>query len=134
MEREEPAGETVGDASIKQESIVDHLGPYWTEGHIQKLPGDAKRTVQAGEALALPTSDDARIYPTWQFARTAEGDVVLKRGVAQVLAHLRTKDPWLVGLYLRRPMESLGGQAPITWLANGGDPDDIVQLFQSPST
>lgn len=80
---------------------------------------DARRR---GTLLGMRTSDSTWVYPTFQFAG-AERRTDLK----ETLLALGSVDPWLVASWLCASDESLGGQSPQEWLADGGPAELVLE-------
>lgn len=85
------------------------------------------RKVKAGQLLAIPGPSGRRIYPTVQFA----ADGTLLPGLAEVLAALPTRDPWVALNFLVAEDPRLGGRRPVDVLREGRRDEVIAAALAS---
>lgn len=102
----------------------DALGPFYDTRQVALLLGDISRQAVAdrrrrGTLLGLKTTDDAMVYPTFQFGR----DHQVLKSFPPVLQALRESpvDDWTLAGWLVAPQEALDGESVIDWLRQGRD-------------
>ena len=91
--------------TILRDRVADLLG-------ISIQAVDERR--QAGRLLALPVGPDDYAYPAWQFA---QGEPL--PGLAEVLADLDVRDPWMRAAFFLNRNLYLDGARPLALLRSG---------------
>lgn len=124
----------IAPAAAPVNKMAQQVGPefYDTRGVAVVLAGPGRPPIsrQAIEqrrrrrnVLALQTSDERWIYPTWQFI-----DQGVLQGLPEVLNAFGEESSWSVGTWLTTPREELDGLTAVEWLRQGRDRDVLLRL------
>lgn len=135
VEREVSAAAEIDDAhdaALADSSLVDAVGPSWSTRKVRAelggvSPQAVHQRVARGTLWALPTSDGATVYPTFQFVRR-NGRVETKAGLRAMFTILRGQDPWAVAVLLTTPAQELEDLSPVEWERAGGSQEALESL------
>jgi|SRR5699024_10323779 len=121
--------------AIADGALVDVVGPSWTTGKLRsELGGVSAQAVNQrrsrGSLLGLTTSDDAVVYPIFQFVRL-NGQLKVKRGLAQMFKILKDQDDWHVAVLVNTPSPELGGRTPVEWEREHGESGELRKLAEN---
>ena len=109
--------------------LAELVGPVWTAGHTRRVLGLSHGSMlnrrQVGALLALPTADGDLVYPVSQFEKR-NGEVQVKPAVREFMHVLRDRDPWTVAVLLHTPAPELEDLAPLEWVRQGRDSQNLV--------
>lgn len=110
--------------------LADRVGPVYDAATTHRLLGIDRRGAadrrKRGTILALRTSDDYLVYPTFQFA----GPRVNPRMKTLFSRFAQVSDTpwWTVAAWFRTSHERLGGVTPAEWVRNGQDAEAVSPL------
>lgn len=107
--------------------MADLVGPFYDTDGVASVLGVENTQVEAlrdsGQVLGVQTSDDAWIYPTWQF-NEAGVDPLL----APALAALAKVPPWSAAMWFIGPESELSGLTPLESLQQGNQSELVLRL------
>lgn len=135
VQREMSTGARIEDShseAVADSALVDEVGPLWSTRKVRaELGGVSTQAVHQradrGTLWALPTSDGAIVFPTFQFVRR-NGRLETKRGLQVMFKILRGEDPWAVAVLMNTPAPELGEVSPVDWERRGGSMDALESL------
>lgn len=133
--RELAAGASIDDphaGAITDSALVDAVGPSWSTKKVRAELGDISaqavhQRVDRGTLWALPTSDGATAFPTFQFVRR-NNHLGTKPGLRAMFKILRGQDPWTVAVLMQTPADELEGMSPVEWERDGGSTEALEHL------
>lgn len=108
-------------------------GPFYDTASLTTWLGITRQAlhkqIRASLILACRTADGHTVYPVWQFTSSGQ----LLTGLRDVLAALcaATEDPWTVAVWLRTPVDDLGGRSAVEWLQEGRDPQPVLHAARA---
>jgi len=106
----------------------DSTGPFYDAAGVRLLLGVTRQALAQQRTrrtiLALETSDEHLLYPTFQFDEHRR----VVPGLAEVLATVPTGavDDWTLASWLNRSMLAELGATVVAYLQSGGDPAPAV--------
>ncbi|SDO32785.1 Protein of unknown function [Microbacterium sp. ru370.1] len=106
----------------------DLIGPFYKASAIAKWRNETRQNVSkltgTGSLLGLRTSDNALLYPAFQFDEEGR----LPPRFKELLRLLRSEitDDWTVALWLNNPQHTLDGRTPIELMR---DPQQADRVF-----
>ena len=135
VQREVATGAGIDDPhaeALTDSALVDTVGPSWSTKKLRAelggiSPQAVHQRVARGTLWALPTSDGAAAFPTFQFVRR-NGRLETKRGLQVMFKILRGEDPWAVAVLMQTPAPELEGASPVEWERSGGSIDALEHL------
>ncbi len=113
-------------------NIADKAGPFFDTAGLVAWLGVSRQAldnrVRHRGLLACLSSDNVRLYPTWQFLH--DGTTV--PGLRDVLRALNTgtRDSWTWALWMAGENPDLDGRTARDWLVDGGDPEPVIASAQ----
>lgn len=112
-------------AAAAQEVKRDALNTQEVAGLLGTSPANVRRSVSEGSLYSVTTSPGSHhLFPRWQFPH--EHALPCLRAVISALPN--NYHPLEVRAFMTEPADELRGMSPVTWLAEGGNVDDVVRL------
>ena len=109
--------------------VNEKIGPFYRSEQVARILGVSRQAVnervRKHAILALRTTDETLVYPTFQF----DGRQLLP-GLKSVLAEFRHKDidRWAVAGWLVSPTAALADASPLDVVQTGADLEGVRQL------
>lgn len=138
------AGATRGDFTVEAENLTrmeitkrqvaaarQAWSTAWTTsevaGSLGRAPSNVRRSLSTGNLYSVGSAatNRERLFPQWQFS----GDGRILPGLRQVVEALPADyhpldiEDFMVGAH-----ERLRGRSPVSWLADGGDVETVVEI------
>ncbi|MCU1527154.1 MAG: hypothetical protein JWP75_917 [Frondihabitans sp.] len=119
-------------ASVPGAHVLDEkIGPFYDTAGLRKWFATSRQNVdaqvKAGDILCLLTSDNHRLYPSFQFS--ADGRPLPRLREVLVGLDPHREDPWGDAVWLNAPARDLEGSTPAEALRNGRA-DQAIRLAQ----